>query len=46
MVAYEEQLGVGVVHDVVNLVAGELVQDGYGNGSVGQCGQEGYGPLT
>ena len=44
-VAHEEQFGLGVVHDVVNLVGGELVEDRHGYGSVGECGEEGRCPV-
>ena len=43
-VANEQYLRIGVVHDVVNLVGGELVEDGYGNGAIGECGQESHRP--
>ena len=46
MVANEQELGVGVVHDIVNLLSHELMQDGYSHGAVGQRSQEGYGPLA
>ena len=43
-IAHEEQLGVAMVHDVVNLVGHELMQDRYGYGTIGERGQEGTGP--
>ena len=46
MVAYEEQAGVGVVDDVVNLLRHEFMQDGYCHGPVCQRGQERHGPLA
>ena len=46
MVADEQELGVRVVHDVVNLLGHELVQDGNSHGAVGQRSQEGHGPLA
>ena len=45
MVAHEEQLGLRVVDNVVNLLGIELVEYGYGNGTIGQCGEEGHCPL-
>ena len=45
MVADEEQAGLRVVHDVVDLFRIKLVQDGHGDGAVGQCGDEGHSPL-
>ena len=46
IVACKEEFGIRVVHDVVNLFGHELVQDGHGNGSVGQGSDEGHGPLA
>ena len=46
VVADEEQLGIRVVHDVVNLVSHELMKNGYRDSPVGQCGQESHGPLA
>ena len=46
MVAHEEQLGIGVIDDVVNLVAKELMKDGNSHSTVGQGGEESYGPLA
>ena len=46
MVAHKEQLGVRVIDDVVNLVGHELMQNGHGNGSIGQRSQKGYSPLA
>ena len=45
VVAHEQQAGLGVVHDVMDLLGIELVQDGNGDGAVGECRQEGNGPL-
>ena len=44
LVAHEEELGLGVVHKVVNLLRVELVEDGHCHSTVGQRGQEGYAP--
>lgn len=44
-VAYEEEAGSGVVDDVVYVVGFEFVQDGDGNGSVRQGGDEGDAPV-
>ena len=46
VVAGEEKLGVGMVHDVVNLLRHELMEDRHGNSSVGERGKEGHGPLA
>jgi hypothetical protein len=46
MVADEQELSVGVVHDIVNLLSHELMQDGYSHGAVGQRSQEGHSPLA
>ena len=46
MVAHEEQLGIGVIDDIVNLLRHELVENGHGNSSVGEGSEEGYGPLA
>ena len=46
MVAHEEQAGLGVVDDVMDLLGIELMQDGYGDGAVGEGGEEGNGPLA
>ena len=46
MVADKEQLGIGVIDDVVNLLSHKLMKDGYSNGTIGQRSQEGYSPLT
>ena len=43
-VADEEELGLAVVDDVVDLVGGELVQDGHGHGTVGDGGEKGACP--
>ena len=40
LVAHKEELSLGVVHDVVNLLGVELVEDGHCNGSVGERGKE------
>ena len=45
MVSHEEQTGLGVVDDIVYLFGIELMQDGYGDGSIGEGGDEGHGPL-
>ena len=45
MVAYEEQTGLGVIDDIMDLFGIELMQDGYGNGTVGERGQECNSPL-
>ena len=41
----EKQFGIAVVDDVMHLVWCEFVQDGHGNCSVSQCGEERYRPL-
>ena len=46
MVAHEEQPRLGVVHDVVDLLGIELVEDGHGDGAEGEGSEEGYGPLA
>ena len=46
MVAHEEQACFGVVDDIVDLLRIELMQDGYGDGAVGEGGEEGDGPLA
>ena len=46
MVANKEQTGVRVIHNVMNLFGHKLMQDGHGNSTIGQCGQEGCGPLA
>ena len=46
VVAHEEQAGLGVVDDIMDLLRIELVQDGYGDGAVGERGEEGHGPLA
>ena len=46
MIAYEEQARLRVVHDVVNLLCIELMQDGYGDSTVGECSEEGHCPLA
>ena len=46
VVTDKQQFGVRVIHDVVYLVCHELMQDGHGNGSIGQRGQECHSPLT
>lgn len=43
-IAHEEQLGIAVIDNVVYLVWGKLVQDGYGYSTIGERGQEGTGP--
>ena len=45
-VAHEEQFGIGVVDDVMHLFGHELVQDGHGDGPVGERGQESHGPIS
>lgn len=45
LVAHEEQLGFGVVDDVVDVVGLELVQNGDDDCSIGDGGQEGDGPM-
>ena len=45
VVTDEEQSGTGMVDDVMDLFAVELVQDGHGDGSVGQRGKEGDCPV-
>ena len=42
--AHEEQLGIGVVHDVMDLFRVELVEDGHSHGTVAQRGQKGDAP--
>ena len=44
-IANEKQLGVAVVHDVVNLVGREFVENRHGDGSVGERGEVGGGPV-
>ena len=43
-VADEEELGVAVVDDVVDLVGRELVEDGHGHRAIGEDGEEGGSP--
>ena len=43
-VAHKQQLGTGVVDDVVNLLRQELMQDRHRHSAVCQGGQEGYSP--
>ena len=43
-VADEEELGVAVVDDVVDLVGRELVEDGHGHRAIGEDGEEGSSP--
>ena len=45
MVTHEEQLGLRVVDNVVNLLGIEFVEYGYCHGTIGQCGEEGHCPL-
>ena len=46
MITYEEQFGIRVVDDIMNLVCHELMEDRYGDSSVGQGGKESHSPLT
>ena len=46
MVSDKEQFGIGVIDDVVNLLSHELMENGHGNGAIGQRSQEGYSPLA
>ena len=46
IVAGKEQLRIRVVHDIMNLLGHEFVQDGHGNGTVGQRGDESHSPLA
>ena len=43
-VAHEQQFGVRVIDDVVDLVCRELMQDGHGHRPIGECGQESARP--
>ena len=45
LVAHKEQFGFGVVHDVVDVVCLELVEDGHDDCAVGQRGKEGHAPV-
>ena len=42
---HEENLGFGVVHEIMDIAWLEFVQDGYGNRAVCQCGEEAYSPV-
>ncbi len=44
-IAHEEQFGIAVVHDVVNLVGHELMQDGHSHGTIGEGGEESHRPV-
>ena len=44
-VAHKEQLGFGVVHDVVYVVGLEFMQNGYDDCSIGQGGEECHAPV-
>ena len=44
MVAYEEELGLGVVDEVVNLLGVEFMEDGHGHGTIGEGSKEGNAP--
>ena len=45
-VANEEELGFGMVYNVVYLLAVEFMEDWHRNGSVGECCQEGHSPVA
>ena len=34
-----------MIHDIVDLIAVELVLDGHCNGSVGECGEKSHRPV-
>ena len=44
-VAHKQYLRSAVVHDVVYLLAVELMKDGNGHGTIGEGGQKGYAPV-
>ena len=45
-VAHKQEAGLAVVDDIVYLLSVELMQDGHGDGSVGEGGQECHGPVS
>ena len=45
VVAHKEQLRLGMIHDVVNLLAIELMKNGHNDGPIGEGGQEGHCPV-
>ena len=45
VVTHKEQTCLGVVHNVVNLIGGELVEHGHGHGAVGQRSQKSHSPV-
>ena len=42
---HEEDAGLGMVHQVVDVAGLELVQDGHGHGAVGEGGEETHAPV-
>ena len=45
VVPNEQQTGLGVIHDIMDLLGIKLVQDGHSDGTVGERSQESNGPL-
>ena len=45
LVAYEKELGFGVVHDVVHIVGLELVKNGHNDCAIRQRGEESHSPV-
>ena len=43
---YEEDLGFGMVYEIVDIAGLEFVEDGHGNGSIGKSSQKAYSPVS